>query len=104
MSIAILKEITAVENEAQSILTEAQLKAKETVATARTEASALVDSAVNEAGHEAEDIIRKYEAKADEDIGAIRQKTRNDCDEIIKNSGARLEEAVNFIIGRILKQ
>jgi V/A-type H+-transporting ATPase subunit G/H len=102
MSIAILKDIAGAEEKAELMEAQAQQKAKEIVAAARTEAAALLDNAMEEAEREAREIVKASEKEASLDIEQMRSHTRSQCDSIRENSGRRLQEAVDFIIGRII--
>ncbi len=102
MSIAILKDIAEAEEKAEQMEAQAQQRAKEIVAAARTEAAALLDNATEEAEREAREIVKASEKEAFLDIERMRSQIRNQCDSIRENSGKRLPEAVDFIIGRII--
>lgn len=102
MAISLLKEILSVEQIADQKEQETQRKAREIVASARKEASALLEEKEKEAELEASEIKKSYEKKALEDIESFRVKIQEECRNIRENAGKKIEEAANFIVGRIV--
>ena len=102
MSIAILKDISATEEKAEQMEAQARQRAKEIIAAAKSEASALLDKAVEQAELEVREISKASEREASLDIDQIKDQTRNQCDSIRESSGKKMSEAVEFIIGRII--
>ncbi len=102
MALALLKEISAVEAQAEQIEAESQQKAREIVATAKKDAAAALQKAEEQAEHEAKGIIRAAEEKAAKDIQAKSDVTQKQCLEIKDLSGRKLNNAVDFIVGRIV--
>ena len=68
MSVAILKDITAVEAQAEQIEAQAIQKAREIVASARKEAADLLLKAEDQAELEARKKVKSFEEKALQDI------------------------------------
>jgi len=102
MALALLKEISAVEQQAEQMEAEALQKAREIVAAAKKEAAAAIQKAEEQAEQEAKNILRTAEEKAAKDIQEKQEATKNQCLEIKELSGRRLNDAVNFIVGRIV--
>ncbi len=102
MSISLLQEIISVENQAEQVEMQAQQRARDIVAAAKKDASGLVENAVEQAEKEARDIIKSAEDRASKDIINMKKATQTQCMEIKENSGKRLENAVDFIVGRIV--
>lgn len=98
-----MKEIAAVEEQADTIEAKAQQKAKDIIASARKEAAVLLDEAVEKAESEAKSIIQMAEEKAAKDIVDIKMDTQAKCNEIKTKAGERMNEAVELIVGRIVK-
>lgn len=103
MSIAILKEITSTEEEAEQIEVQAQQKAREIVASTKKDASVMIEKALEQVELDAKKIIRTAEEKAAQDIIDIKEKIQTQCDGIKENSSSKLKDAVDFIVGRIVK-
>lgn len=103
MSIAILKEITYAEEQANQLEEQAQLKARETVSAARKDAAALIGKALEQAEAEAREIMKAAEEKARLEVGKINAATQQRCNEIREKAVNKLPDAVDFIIGRIVK-
>ena len=103
MSIAILKEITSTEEEAEQIEAQAQQKAREIVASAKKDASVMIEKAVEQAELDAKKIVKAAEDKAAQDMNDMKVKIQAQCDEIEGNSSSKLKDAVDFIVGRIVK-
>lgn len=103
MSVAVLKDITAAEAQAEQIEAQALQKAREIVASAKKEASDLMLKAEDLADQEAGQKIRVYEDKALQDIAKADLQVKEQCNEIKNNSEDKLKSAVDFIVGRIVK-
>ncbi len=104
MAVAILKEITSTEEQAEQIELLAQLKARDIVASARKAAACSTEKSVEQAEQEGRNIIMASEEKAAGDIVDMNVKTRARCQEIKENSGKKLKNAVDYIVGRIVEQ
>jgi V/A-type H+-transporting ATPase subunit G/H len=103
MSVDILKDITAVEAQAEQIEAQAAQKARDMVASARREASEIKAKALEEAEKEAGNVLKAYEEKARQEISRNDLLIKEQCDDIRKNSQARMDKAVDFIVGRIVE-
>lgn len=103
MSVDILKDIRAAEAQAEQIEAEAAQKAREMVAAARRDAADLKARLLEEAEKEVYSVLKASEEKAHQDINAEDARIRAQCDDIRKEAGSRLDKAVDFIVGRIVK-
>jgi V/A-type H+-transporting ATPase subunit G/H len=103
MSVAILKDITAVEAQAEQIEAQAVQKAREIVASARKEAAELLLRAEDQAELEARAKVKSYEEKALQDIAKADLQVKEQCGQIKKGADEKLNTAVDFIVGRIVK-
>lgn len=102
MSIEVLQEIVTVENQAEQIEIQAQQRARDIITAAKNDASGLLEKAVEQAEKDARDIIKSAEVKASKDIEDMKKATQTQCMEIKENSGKKLKNAVDFIVGRIV--
>jgi len=103
MTESILKEIATVEEQADMIEVQAQQKAKDIIASARKEAAVLLEKEAEKAESEAKSIIQKAEEKAARDIIDIKMDTQARCNEIKMKAGMKMNEAIELIVGRIVK-
>ncbi|HEY8350397.1 MAG TPA: hypothetical protein VIM13_11280 [Clostridia bacterium] len=103
MSVDVLKDIRAAEAQAEQIESEAARKARELIAAARNDAADLKARLLEEAENEVRNVLRASEEKAHQDISAADTGIQAQCDDIRKQAGERLEKAVDFIVGRIVK-
>lgn len=104
MSVAILKEISSTEEEAEQIEAQAQQKAREIVASAKKDAAAILEKAVEQAELDAKNIIKAAEEKAAQDMDDMKAKIQTQCYIIKENSTGKLKDAVDFIVGRIVER
>lgn len=102
MSIAILNEIKSTEEQADRIEAQAQLKARDMVASARKDAAAMLEKAIGQAELDAKNVIRTAEEKAAGDVLEMKAKINAQCDMIRENSAGKLDDAVDLIMGRIV--
>ncbi len=103
MSVDILKDITDAEAQAEQIEAQAMQKARDIVASARKEAAELMQKAEDQAELEAREKVRLYEEKALQDISKADLQIKEQCDQVKKNSDEKIDTAVDFIVGRIVK-
>ena len=103
MALAVLKEIAFIEEQAEQIEAQAQQKIREIIAAAKKDAAMMIEKAVEQAELDAGRIIQTAEEKAARDIIDIKAKTQAQCHEIKENASTKLEDAVDFIVGRIVK-
>ncbi|HOL92356.1 MAG TPA: hypothetical protein PK767_08100 [Clostridiales bacterium] len=103
MSVDVLKDIRAAEAQAEQIESEAARKARELIAAARNDAADLKARLLEDAENEALNVLKASEEKAYQDISAADAEIQARCDDIRKQAGERLDKAVDFIVGRIVK-
>lgn len=103
MSVAILKEIKEAEDQAEQIEAQAVQKAKDIIAAAKKDASAITSETVDRSEKEAKGLINASEKKAFEDIEGIKEQILAQCEELRNQSKEKLNDAVDFIVGRIVK-
>ncbi len=103
LSVAILKEIREAEEKAELIEAQALQKAKDIIAAAKKDASAITSESIEQAEIEARGLISASEKKAFEDIEGIKAQILTQCEELRNQSNEKLNDAVDFIVGRIVK-
>ncbi len=103
MSVDILREITAAESQAEKTEADAAQAAREIITAARKDASDMKARLLQEAEEEAGSILKAFEEDARQQISELDMQIQAQCDDLAKNSGARLDKAVDFIVGRIVK-
>ena len=103
MSIAVLKEITSAEEQADRIEEQARLNAREIISSAGKDAADLAGQALEQAERKAREIMKAAEDKALFEIKKINSETAEQCIEIKKKAEEKLPPAVDFIVGRIVK-
>ncbi|NLX76785.1 MAG: hypothetical protein GXZ01_05335 [Clostridiaceae bacterium] len=103
MAISLLKDIISVEQMVEKKEQETLAKAREIIASAKKEASALLAEKEKAAELEAAEIIKARQNKAMADIEEYRLKIEEECRNIREKSGTRIEQAADFIVGRIVK-
>ena len=102
VSIVILNEIKSTEEEAEQIEAEAQQKAREIVASAKKDAAAILEKAVEQAELDTKNIIKSAESKAVQEMDEMKAKIKTQCKIIKESSTGKLEDAVELIVGRIV--
>ncbi|MGE5613393.1 MAG: hypothetical protein ACM3XR_03215 [Bacillota bacterium] len=102
MSVDILKDIAAVEEAAGQIEAQAVQNARDIVAAAKKEAAFIAEKSAEQAERKAGEVICSYEEKARKEMENIKARILSQCGEIRKYSGEKLNEAVDFIIERIV--
>lgn len=103
MSVAILREIREAEEKAEQIEAKALQKAKDIIAAAKKEASVIINKSVEQAENEARGLISASENKAYQHTEEIKAQILAQCEELRNQSKEKLNDAVDFIVGRIVK-
>lgn len=104
MANSLLADIISTENIAEQKEQEAYAKARDIIASAKKEAMALIEEKEREADAEAEAVLKSYGKKASEDIENFRSKIQEECRNITEQAGKKIEQAADFIVGRIVTQ
>ncbi len=104
MAIAVLKEITSAEEQAEQMEVQARQNAHDIIAAAKRDVAVLFEKTVEQAELEAAEMVRLAEEKAAKDIVDMKMKIQAQCQDIRENAGKKMNEAVDFIVGRIVKQ
>jgi V/A-type H+-transporting ATPase subunit G/H len=103
MAVALLKDIKSIEKIAEQKELEAQHEARDIIAAARNNASALLEEKHKSAEEEAKEVVSTYEKKALKDIAQMQQDIQAQCQDIRDNAATKLEKVTDFIVGRIVK-
>lgn len=103
MSIEILNEIKSTEEQADQIEAQAQLKARDTIASARKDAAAILEKAIVQAELDSKNVVKAAEEKAARDILEMKSKINDQCNTIKQNSVGKLDKAVDHIVRRVVE-
>jgi len=103
LSVAILKEIREAEEKAEQIEARAVQEAKDIITAAKKEASVIMSESAEQAENEARGLISASENRAYRDAEEIRAQVSAQCGELKNKSREKLNDAVDFIVGRIVK-
>lgn len=103
MAVTLLKEIASIEQKAEQVELKAQQKAREIIASAKKNAADQLRQREEKAEVNAKEIIKAQELKAFDDIKNMQAEIRAKGANIRKKAGTKLDEAVGFIVGRIVK-
>lgn len=102
MSEAILHEIVSIEKEASRLEEEARVKARDRVAEARKQASEILQKSLTDSEAFAADILCKARQTSEAEIQAKREAGGKAAAELAQTAGRFLDQAVEFIVGRIV--
>lgn len=104
MAIALLKEIAAVEEQADQIEAEALQNARDAVASARKDAADAAEKADEQAELEAKKLVKAEVEKAHFKTKEMQAETDAQCKIIRENAEKNLNAAINFVVERVMKQ
>ncbi len=103
MSIEIVKSIKQTETEAEQTRKQSVLEAREVVSQAKNQAYILMEQEIEKAENEAKGIISEAEKTAYSQIEEMKQKVSQECNEIKQQAMKKIDDAVNVIMGRVVK-
>ncbi len=103
MTKEIIEQIRSAESKAEEITRQANIKSKAVLAETREEAFRIRERAVMESEKEYEKLLDASRQEALKDAAAIEDKARHEIADIRRRAGAGMEEAVEYIVGRIIK-
>lgn len=103
MSVQILQEIAQTEREAEEIRKRAVQEARQLVAEAREKSRRQQEETLVQVEGMAQDMLSRAEEAVGQEIQRIKGRTDEECTLIRQKAAARLETAVDIIIGRIVK-
>lgn len=103
MSIEILRSIRQTEAESDEIKKASVLESRRIISEANSRASELIEKARTEAESRARDLISQAEQEADREKDLLLDKVKEECAELKAQAMHKLDNAVDIIIGRIVK-
>lgn len=103
MSLEAIEKVTQVEQESQERKAAAEAQARQIVAGAEREGLALLQQTRANAVAAGKKLLREAEARAAAKEAEIRQAAQAESDALVKAAEKHLEEAAEFIVGRVVK-
>ena len=103
MSLEAIEKVTQVERESQERKAAAEAQARQIVAGAEREGLALLQQTRADAVAAGKKLLREAEARAAAKEAEIRQAAQAESDALVKAAEKHLEEAAEFIVGRVVK-
>ena len=102
MSLEVIEKVTQVEDQARERKAAADAEAKQIVADAEREGLALLQRVRAEAADSGGALLKQAEARAAERSAGIAAEAEAEADALRKKAGAHMEEAAEFIVGRVV--
>ena len=102
MSLQAMETLASVEQRLRQQRSDAQAAAKQALADAREKGEGLVAEAVRKAGGEVSALIGRTEEAAKQDARELADKSRSERDALRAKAKKREEEAVSFVVERIV--
>ena len=103
MSLEAIERVKQVEQNSQERKAAAEAEARQIVADAERQGLALLQQTRADAVAAGKKLLREAEARAAQQEAAIRQAAEAESDALVKAAEKHLQEAAEFIVGRIVK-
>ena len=103
MSLEAIEKVTQVEKETRERRAAAEAEAKQIVDDAEKEGQALLQRTRSEAAEAGRQLLRQAEERAAGQAAKTAQSAEADAAALRQAAGKRLEEAAEFIVGRVVK-
>lgn len=103
MSIDVIRSIKQAESEAEQIIRQSVVQARQIAIEAQDQSYKLVEQAEVEAEEQSREIINKAEKSVQEETGKIMEKVLTECVDIKEQARVRIQDAVDMILGRIVR-
>ena len=103
MSLEAIERVTQVEQNSQERKAAAEAEARQIVADAERQGLALLQQTRADAVAAGKKLLREAEARAAAKEAEIRQAAQAESDALVKAAEKHLEEAAEFIVGRVVK-
>lgn len=104
MSLEAIEKINQVEKENQERRAAADAQAKQLVADAQRDGQALIQKTRTDAAEKGKEMLRQAEARAQERSAQISAEASAQGDALRAEAAKHLEEAAEFIVGRVVNQ
>ena len=103
MSLEAIEKVTQVEKETRERRAAAEAEAKQIVANAEKEGQALLQKTRGDAAEAGRELLRQAEERAAAQATKTAQAAESDAGALREAAGKRLDEAAEFIVGRVVK-
>lgn len=103
MSLEAIEKVTQAETENRERKAAAGAEAQRIVADAEQEGLALLQKARSDAAERGKELLRQAEARAEERSAEIGRAAQAEAAALRETAGQHLEEAAEFIVGRVVK-
>lgn len=103
MSIDIIRSIKQAESEAEQIIRQSAVQARQIAAEAQEQSYKLVEQSEVEAEEQSKKIINEAEKSVQEETGKIMEKVLRECADIKEQARGKIQDAVDMILGRIVR-
>ena len=103
MSLEAIERVTQVEQNSQERKTAAEAEARQIVADAERQGLALLQQVRTDATEDGRKLLRKAEERAAEKAAEIGRAAESESAALREAAGRNLEEAAEFIVGRVVK-
>ena len=103
MSLEAIEKVTQIEQQSQERKAAAEAEARQIVANAEREGLALLQQVRVDATKDGRKLLRKAEERAAEKADEIGRAAESESAALREEAGRKLEEAAEFIVGRVVK-
>lgn len=103
MSVEILQYIRKAEEEAEDIIKKSAADARQIVSQAEIQSRQLLEKLDSDIENKRKKMISEAEDAANAEINVKMQEIAQQCAEIKRKAGEKIDDAVNIIVGRIVK-
>ena len=103
MSLEAIEKVTQIEQQSQERKAAAEAEARQIVANAEREGLALLQQVRADATEDGRKLLRKAEERAAEKAAEIGRAAESESAALREAAGRNLEEAAEFIVGRVVK-
>ena len=103
MSAEVIRSIRQAEEQAEDIIQEAMLKAKDIIAQAEEQGGDIIETETQNAREEGIQVVERQKAKATKEIGKLNQESDAKCEKMTLQARAKKDAASSYIMERIVK-
>ncbi|MCR5826215.1 MAG: hypothetical protein K6G54_06595 [Oscillospiraceae bacterium] len=103
MTMEAIERVTQLEQKTRADKAEAEARVRHALAEAEREGEALLQKTRSDAAEKGKALLRQAEARAAQTAAEIAGNAERECDALREKAGARLDEAAEYIVGRVVK-
>jgi len=103
MTMEAIQKVTELENKGRENKAEVENRIRQAIAESERQGAARLEEARLEINKKYKNLRRQSEARAEMAAGRIAQKAENDSDLLRAEAKSRLDEAADYIVGRVVK-